>query len=184
MALGGGGGGGNSFPSGGRAAPRTPDADGVPFAALFQAGCGRAMVQLELLWVAAALMLLGATVSLCLKCQLSGKVLPVCFEVLPATPGWAGGGGGSGWAEPFLLGGPPPWWVALGQILQRLWGRQAGGGQARKESLGDKFVYRLNTKRVGEARTQWGFEPNSEHWVGFTGGERLPFGVWGTGTAG
>ncbi|XP_049657969.1 linker for activation of T-cells family member 2 isoform X2 [Accipiter gentilis] len=29
------------------------------------------MVQLELLWVAAALMLLGATVSLCLKCQLS-----------------------------------------------------------------------------------------------------------------
>lgn len=95
MALGReGGGGGNSFPSGGRAAPRTPDADGVPFAALFQAGCGRAMVQLELLWVAAALMLLGATVSLCLKCQLSGKVLPVCFGVLPATPGWAEGGGG------------------------------------------------------------------------------------------
>ncbi|XP_010571792.1 linker for activation of T-cells family member 2 [Haliaeetus albicilla] len=29
------------------------------------------MAQLELLWVAAALMLLGATVSLCLKCQLS-----------------------------------------------------------------------------------------------------------------
>lgn len=32
------------------------------------------MVQLELLWVAAALMLLGATVSLCVKCQHSGKV--------------------------------------------------------------------------------------------------------------
>ncbi|KAM6239122.1 linker for activation of T-cells family member 2 [Spheniscus humboldti] len=29
------------------------------------------MVQLELLWAAAALMLLGATVSLCIKCQLS-----------------------------------------------------------------------------------------------------------------
>lgn len=33
------------------------------------------MVQLELLWVAAALMLLGATVSLCVKCQHSGKVI-------------------------------------------------------------------------------------------------------------
>lgn len=73
---------------------RTPDADGVPFAALFQAGCGRAMAQLELLWAAAALMLLGATVSLCLKCQVSGKVLPVGFGVLPAAPGWAGGGRG------------------------------------------------------------------------------------------
>ncbi|XP_010191867.1 PREDICTED: linker for activation of T-cells family member 2, partial [Mesitornis unicolor] len=30
------------------------------------------MAQLELLWVAAMLMLLGATVSLCVKCQLSG----------------------------------------------------------------------------------------------------------------
>ncbi|XP_014808607.1 PREDICTED: linker for activation of T-cells family member 2 [Calidris pugnax] len=30
------------------------------------------MVQLELLWAAAALMLLGATISLCIKCQLSG----------------------------------------------------------------------------------------------------------------
>ncbi|KAM6315899.1 linker for activation of T-cells family member 2 [Podargus strigoides] len=30
------------------------------------------MAQLELLWVAAALMLLGAAVSLCVKCQLSG----------------------------------------------------------------------------------------------------------------
>ncbi|KAM9370657.1 linker for activation of T-cells family member 2 [Phaethornis superciliosus] len=29
------------------------------------------MAQLELLWAAAALMLLGATISLCLKCQLS-----------------------------------------------------------------------------------------------------------------
>ncbi|CAM9707175.1 unnamed protein product [Bubo scandiacus] len=35
------------------------------------AGCGRAMAQLELLWAAAALMLFGAAVSLCVKCQLS-----------------------------------------------------------------------------------------------------------------
>lgn len=45
------------------------------------------MAQLELLWAAAALMLLGATVSLCIKCQLSGKVPPVCFGVLPTAPG-------------------------------------------------------------------------------------------------
>ncbi|NXQ91298.1 NTAL protein, partial [Nyctibius grandis] len=41
-------------------------------ATVFQAGCGRAMAQLELLWVAAVLMVLGAAVSLCVKCQLSG----------------------------------------------------------------------------------------------------------------
>ncbi|XP_056194623.1 linker for activation of T-cells family member 2 [Falco biarmicus] len=35
-----------------------------------RAGCSQAMAQLELLW-AAALMLLGAAVSLCVKCQLS-----------------------------------------------------------------------------------------------------------------
>lgn len=38
------------------------------------------MVQPEL-WAAAALMLLGAAVSLCIRCQLSGE-----FGVLPAVP--------------------------------------------------------------------------------------------------
>ncbi|XP_035415072.1 linker for activation of T-cells family member 2 isoform X1 [Cygnus atratus] len=37
-----------------------------------QAGHRGAMAQLELLWVAAALMLLGAAVSACVRCQLSG----------------------------------------------------------------------------------------------------------------
>ncbi|XP_065550285.1 linker for activation of T-cells family member 2 isoform X5 [Lathamus discolor] len=36
-----------------------------------QAECGQAMVQMELLWAAAALMLLGAAISLCAKCQRS-----------------------------------------------------------------------------------------------------------------
>lgn len=64
--------GGEGFPSG-----AAPWAHGTPLGAVFQAGCDRAMVQLELLWAGAALMLLGAAVSLCVKCHLSGKVLPV-----------------------------------------------------------------------------------------------------------
>lgn len=65
------------------------------------------MVQLELLWVAAALMLLGATVSLCVKCQHSGKVTEssVRFGVLPVTVVWAGG---VTLAGPFPLGMSPP----------------------------------------------------------------------------
>ncbi|NXK38248.1 NTAL protein, partial [Piprites chloris] len=43
----------------------------APLPAVFQAGRGRAMVQPELLGAAAVLMLLGAAVSLCVKCQLS-----------------------------------------------------------------------------------------------------------------
>ncbi|XP_064022555.1 linker for activation of T-cells family member 2 isoform X2 [Pogoniulus pusillus] len=35
-----------------------------------QAGCGQAMAQMELLWAAVLLMLLGAAISLCVKCQL------------------------------------------------------------------------------------------------------------------
>lgn len=37
------------------------------------------MVQMELLWAAIALMVLGAAISLCAKCQRSGKVLTMCF---------------------------------------------------------------------------------------------------------
>ncbi|XP_046785935.1 linker for activation of T-cells family member 2 isoform X1 [Gallus gallus] len=38
--------------------------------AVFQAGCGWAMAQPELLWAAAGLMLLGVAVSACVRCQL------------------------------------------------------------------------------------------------------------------
>ena len=44
--------------------------------AVFQAGCGWAMAQPELLWAAAGLMLLGVAVSACVRCQLYGKALP------------------------------------------------------------------------------------------------------------
>uniref|UniRef100_A0A8D0FSA1 Linker for activation of T-cells family member 2 n=1 Tax=Strix occidentalis caurina TaxID=311401 RepID=A0A8D0FSA1_STROC len=44
------------------------------------------MAQLELLWAAAVLMFFGAAVSLCVKCQLSGKALPTSFGVLPVAP--------------------------------------------------------------------------------------------------
>lgn len=54
---------------------------------VFQAGFGWAMVQPEL-WAAAALMLLGAAVSLCLKCQLSGKFCPRAPGSCP--PPWLG----------------------------------------------------------------------------------------------
>lgn len=54
---------------------------------MLQAGHRGAMAQLELLWVAAALMLLGAAVSACVKCQLSGKVLPWAR----GPRGWPGG---------------------------------------------------------------------------------------------
>ncbi|NWI87749.1 NTAL protein, partial [Pitta sordida] len=43
----------------------------APLTPVFQAGRGQAMVQPELLGAAAGLMLLGAAVSLCVKCQLS-----------------------------------------------------------------------------------------------------------------
>lgn len=62
---------------------------------VFQAGFGWAMVQPEL-WAAAALMLLGAAVSLCLKCQLSGKFYPRAPGSCP--PPWLG----------FPLGMSPP----------------------------------------------------------------------------
>lgn len=68
----------------------------VSLAAVFQAGCGRAMAQLELLWAAVGLMLLGVAVSLCIRCQLSGKATPVHFGVLPTAPAWAGEGGHAG----------------------------------------------------------------------------------------
>lgn len=80
-------------------------AHGVPLAAVFQAGCGRAMVQLELLWAAVGLMLLGVAISLCVRCQLSGKATPAHFGVLPAALAWAGG------VTPgtaFSFGGSPP----------------------------------------------------------------------------
>uniref|UniRef100_A0A803YCC8 Linker for activation of T cells family member 2 n=1 Tax=Meleagris gallopavo TaxID=9103 RepID=A0A803YCC8_MELGA len=40
------------------------------FTTVFQAACGQAMAQPELLWAAAALMLLGVAVSACVRCQL------------------------------------------------------------------------------------------------------------------
>lgn len=57
----------------------SPQLTGCP-RRVFQAGVGRAMLQPELC-AAAALMLLGAAVSLCIRCQRSGK-----SRRLPALP--------------------------------------------------------------------------------------------------
>lgn len=59
----------------------------VALGAVLQAGHRGVMAQLELLWAAAALMLLGAAVSACVRCQLSGKVLPWAR----GPRGWPGG---------------------------------------------------------------------------------------------
>lgn len=59
----------------------------VALGAVLQAGHRGAMAQLELLWAAAVLMLLGAAVSACVRCQLSGKVLPWAR----GPRGWPGG---------------------------------------------------------------------------------------------
>lgn len=75
---------------------------------VFQAGFGWAMVQPEL-WAAAALMLLGAAVSLCLKCQLSGKFCPRAPGSCP--PPWLG----------FLLGmSTLPVWICFCSAMVQL----------------------------------------------------------------
>lgn len=97
---------------------------------MFQAGRSQAMGQLELLWAAAALMLLGAIVSLCVKCQLSGKVLPpsLGWGVMLGRPlplGMSPLGGLVLLSHALVLGVSSSW--GCSQQLQ--WGRGSAGGQ-------------------------------------------------------
>jgi len=129
------------------------------------------MAQLELLWVAAALMLLGAAVSLCVKCQLSGKALPARFGVLPRP---RSGLGGSHQPDPFLSGCPLrvgsvllshasawedwPSWGCSGRVSLRIAGE--GALLEAREKLGEKDPPTWQHPLPGVGATPWAADPS------------------------